>query len=140
MLPLPLLYCPRFESIVSKDELAGLACLEDVESRIVWGAVRSAGIAEDGGGSDEWEVEHGPFDEGTFTEVMDWRSHWTLLVNEVNRHIPEVIHGWYHVYTHPPGLVGGYMYRVLRSVLAFVERLVAYFYLKLSLYQPSSIK
>lgn len=46
-----------FQSILAKDELAGLACLEDVDSRIVRGGT----LAE--GGDDRWEVEHGPFEE-----------------------------------------------------------------------------
>ena len=46
-----------FESILLKDELAGLACCPDVESRLVAGGKK---VDEAG---DDWEVEHGPFEE-----------------------------------------------------------------------------
>eukprot|EP00904_Undaria_pinnatifida_P011073 jgi/Undpi1/7096/HiC_scaffold_22.g09570.m1 len=71
-----------FESILSRDELAGIACLPDAESRLVAGGRR----VDEGG--DDWEVEHGPFEEEAFSEIGE--THWTLLVNEVNRHVPEV--------------------------------------------------
>lgn len=73
----------RFTNILSKDELARLSCMDDVESRIVRGGTTVAG------GNDEWCVEHGPFEEEFFADIGP-RSRWTLLVNEVNRHEPEV--------------------------------------------------
>ncbi|CAB1099265.1 unnamed protein product [Ectocarpus sp. CCAP 1310/34] len=71
-----------FETILTKDELAGLSCCPDVEARVVTG-----GRYVDNAGKD-WEVEHGPFEEKMFSNLGE--THWTLLVNEVNRHVPEV--------------------------------------------------
>lgn len=47
----------RFEPPLSKDELANLACCEDVDSRIVRGGVD---VSSKGQG---WEVQFGPFEE-----------------------------------------------------------------------------
>jgi 50S ribosomal protein L16 3-hydroxylase len=58
------------------DELAGLACEEDVESRLV--------VKE----GDSWEVEHGPFAEERFNRLG--RKGWTLLVQAVDQYVPEV--------------------------------------------------
>ncbi|KAG5192697.1 hypothetical protein JKP88DRAFT_143585, partial [Tribonema minus] len=70
---------PRFQSPISPDELAGLSCADDVESNIVTGGKTP--------GNSDWAVRHGPFDEGTFEEEELGGSHWTLLVNEVNRYV-----------------------------------------------------
>ncbi len=59
------------------EELAGLACEEGVESRIV----------RERGGSAPWEVTWGPHPESTFATLPE--RGWTLLVQEVNRHVPE---------------------------------------------------
>lgn len=67
---------PGFRSPIDPDELAGLACDDDVESRI---------ILEKDGVSD-WELRHGPFSDQDFTELPE--THWTLLVQECNRHVP----------------------------------------------------
>lgn len=69
---------PGFRSLLSGDELAGLALEEDVESRLVI----------EKGGTEPWQVIHGALDESLFTTLPE--SHWTLLVQEVNRHVPEV--------------------------------------------------
>ncbi|MFB6273326.1 MAG: cupin domain-containing protein, partial [Salinibacter sp.] len=69
---------PNFRSPLSPEELAGLACEEDVESRIV--------LEE--GGEHPWELRHGPFLSEDFLELPE--THWTLLVQEVDRLIPEV--------------------------------------------------
>ena len=69
---------PGFESPLTAEELAGLACEDDVESRLVL----------DRGGAERWEVRHGPFDAAAFTELPAER--WTLLVQEVNRLVPAV--------------------------------------------------
>ena len=69
---------PGYESPIMPDELAGLACHESVESRLV--------IEKDG--QQPWEVKHGPFHDANFTSLPD--SHWTLLVQECNTHIPEL--------------------------------------------------
>lgn len=58
------------------DELAGLACEEEVESRVI----RQAGEA--------LEVERGPFAETRFEELG--KAPWTLLVQAVDHHVPEV--------------------------------------------------
>ncbi len=65
---------PNFQSPMSPDELAGLACEEDVESRIV--------LEKDG--SKPWECRYGPFDESAFATLPT--SHWTLLIQECNKH------------------------------------------------------
>jgi len=69
---------PNYIPPVSADELAGLACSEDVESRIV--------LEKDG--VSPWELRHGPFDENIFGHLPE--SHWTLLVQECNKHVPDL--------------------------------------------------
>ncbi|MEO7247250.1 MAG: cupin domain-containing protein [Novosphingobium sp.] len=56
--------------------LAGLACEEDVESRLIVG------------GLGNWSVEHGPVPEHRFAALGE--KAWTLLVQAVNHHVPEV--------------------------------------------------
>ena len=68
---------PDFEPPVSADELAGLACEEDVESRLV---------IQDAEG-DQWALENGPFEDARFSELPE--SHWTLLVQAADHWIPE---------------------------------------------------
>jgi 50S ribosomal protein L16 3-hydroxylase len=66
---------------LSPDELAGLATEPDIESRLLVG----------GNGTDiskGWRIEHGPFDEASFAALP--RSHWTLLVQDVDKYLPEV--------------------------------------------------
>jgi 50S ribosomal protein L16 3-hydroxylase len=58
------------------DELAGLACEEAVESRLV---VKKGDI---------WELEHGPFAEVRFSRLG--KQGWTLLVQAVDQYVPEV--------------------------------------------------
>ena len=69
---------PDFESPLTPNELAGLACEDGVESRLI--------LKE--GGEYPWELRHGPFDPEDFTELP--QTHWTVLVQEVDRLIPEV--------------------------------------------------
>lgn len=61
---------------VDPDELAGLACEEGVESRLI--------------GRDEgrWRVEHGPLAEDRFADMG--AAPWTLLVQAVDMHVPDV--------------------------------------------------
>lgn len=59
------------------EELAGLSCEEGVESRIV----------RERGGSAPWEVTWGPHPESRFATLPE--RGWTLLVQELNRHVPE---------------------------------------------------
>lgn len=61
---------------VSPDELAGLACEEEIESRLI----RPAGK--------KWVLEHGPIPEGRYEELND--APWTLLVQSVDQFVPEV--------------------------------------------------
>ena len=64
--------------VLSADELAGLACEDGVESRLV---------LEHGSGGD-WEVRHGPFEAGDFTQLPD--TGWTLLVQDVDKFVRDV--------------------------------------------------
>ncbi|MEQ4541499.1 MAG: cupin domain-containing protein [Billgrantia sp.] len=67
-----------FESPLDPDELAGLACEEGVEARLV----------EEDGPDGPWQVSHGPFDEAVFGELPE--RDWTLLVQAVDHYVPEV--------------------------------------------------
>jgi 50S ribosomal protein L16 3-hydroxylase len=58
------------------DELAGLACEDEVESRLI----TQAGT--------KWDAEDGPFPEARFGNLSDKR--WTLLVQAVDHYVPEV--------------------------------------------------
>ncbi len=69
---------PDFQSPLSPNELAGLACEDGVESRLI--------LKE--GGAHPWELRHGPFAQDDFLELPE--THWTVLVQEVDRLIPEV--------------------------------------------------
>lgn len=68
---------PDLRSPVSAEELAGLSCEEYVNGRLV--------LERDG--DYPWQVEFGPFEESRFTELPE--SHWSLLVSDVEKHIPE---------------------------------------------------
>ncbi|WP_447968694.1 JmjC domain-containing protein [Nitrospira sp. M1] len=67
---------PDIKPPIAADELAGLACEEAVESRLV---------IQDGV-SNRWDLTHGPFTEDTFTSLPD--THWTLLVQAVDFWVP----------------------------------------------------
>ena len=69
---------PDFQSPISPEELAGLACEEGVTSRLIL----------EKGGAEPWELREGPFEEEEFLNLPE--THWTLLVQEVDRLIPEV--------------------------------------------------
>jgi 50S ribosomal protein L16 3-hydroxylase len=58
------------------DELAGLACEEEMESRLI--------CRTDAG----WEMEQGPLAEERLAGLNE--SHWTLLVQAVDHHVPAV--------------------------------------------------
>lgn len=71
---------PGFSGLLSPDDLAGLACEEEVQSRIV---EQIKGI---------WQVRHGPFGEESFSQLPEQPNpehRWTLLVQSVNHFIPE---------------------------------------------------
>ncbi|SEK93405.1 cupin domain-containing protein [Halomonas daqiaonensis] len=69
---------PDFQCPLDPDELAGLACEEGVEARLV----------EEHGTDGPWQVSHGPFDEAVFAELPE--RDWTLLVQAVDHYVPEV--------------------------------------------------
>jgi len=69
---------PGFTSPISPEELAGLCCEPEVESRLVL----------EQGYSAPWTVEYGPIAESRFAELPE--THWTLLVQECNRYVPEL--------------------------------------------------
>ncbi len=68
---------PGFIDPIRPDELAGLSCEDGVESRIV----------REKGGARPWEVTWGPHPESLFASLPE--QGWTLLVQEVNRWVPE---------------------------------------------------
>ena len=61
---------------LAPDELAGLACEEGVESRLVQRA------------DDSWSIEHGAFPESRFGKLHE--ANWTLLVQAVDQFVPAV--------------------------------------------------
>lgn len=65
----------NWQNPLEPDELAGLACEREVESRLV--------VHDDG-----WKLEHGPLPAERFGELGS--SPWTLLVQAVDHHVPEV--------------------------------------------------
>lgn len=66
-------HCP-----IPADELAGLACEQDVESRLV----RRAGP------EGPWQLRHGPFQASDFAALPT--TGWTLLVQDVDKHDPRL--------------------------------------------------
>lgn len=58
------------------DELAGLACEKEVESRLVTQT------------RDTWKLEHGPFTETRFRKLG--KKPWTLLVQAADHYVPDV--------------------------------------------------
>ena len=68
---------PGYQPPLDADELAGLACEPDVETRLIQQTPE-----------DRWLLEHGPFDEERFSQLPE--SHWTLLVQDLEQHVPEV--------------------------------------------------
>lgn len=72
---------PDFVNPISADELAGLALEEGVESRMVFETLAVAPF---------WQLKTGPFSETDFSTLP--KTHWTLLVQGVDRWVPEVMH------------------------------------------------
>jgi 50S ribosomal protein L16 3-hydroxylase len=66
---------PHFKGLLDANELAGLACEDEVQSRIVQFK------------KSQWSVKNGPFDERDFAKLG--KSDWTLLVQSVNHYLPE---------------------------------------------------
>ncbi|MDR2218951.1 MAG: cupin domain-containing protein [Methylobacillus sp.] len=66
---------PGFGDMLTPNELAGLACEEDAQSRLV--------LHQRG----KWKLEHGPFPEERFAQLPE--KGWSLLVQGVNHHLRE---------------------------------------------------
>ncbi|HEX6929043.1 MAG TPA: cupin domain-containing protein [Gammaproteobacteria bacterium] len=67
---------PGFESPLGADELAGLACEDGIESRLI----------ERHG--DRYVLENGPFEEKRFAKLAT--RNWTLLVQDIEKHLPDL--------------------------------------------------
>ncbi len=67
---------PNYASPITAEELAGLACEEFIESRII----------SEHKSNPKWKIENGPFAESRFPDLPD--SHWTLLIQGVNKIFP----------------------------------------------------
>lgn len=67
---------PGFVDPLSPEELAGLACEEGVDARLVFTRGKT------------WDLQGGPFTERDFTALPD--THWTLLVQAVDQFVPGV--------------------------------------------------
>jgi len=68
---------PDYVSPISAEELAGLACEDFIESRIILEQKSTP----------KWALENGPFPESRFTSLP--KSHWTLLIQGLNKVFPE---------------------------------------------------
>ncbi|WP_405220348.1 cupin domain-containing protein [Lentisalinibacter sediminis] len=71
---------PGFRPPLTVDELAGLACEPEVESRLVF--------TERQGGTVRYRAETGPFEADYLAALPP--SDWTLLVHDLDRHLPEL--------------------------------------------------
>ncbi len=67
---------PSWRNPIAPDELAGLACEDGVEARLIIAKGR------------DWRVEHGPFAAKRFAKLPP--REWTLLVQAVDHAVPEV--------------------------------------------------
>lgn len=67
---------PGFVPELDESDIAGLACEDLAESRLVTGTFPAH----------DWTVRHGPFDEADLTALPG--SDWTLLVQDVEKHYP----------------------------------------------------
>lgn len=63
-----------FEPLLDGDDLAGLACEEMAESRLISGNIEDS----------DWQVRQGPFAESDFSALPE--QNWTLLVQDVEKH------------------------------------------------------
>ncbi|AFJ01803.1 hypothetical protein Q7C_632 [Methylophaga frappieri] len=80
----PLLIRGAFSAPVTDltpEELAGLACETDIESRLVQQLAKQ-----------EWSLQSGPFAETDFSKLPD--QDWTLLVQDVDKHWPSLQALW----------------------------------------------
>ena len=70
---------PDFVSPISAEELAGLACEDEIESRI---------ITTTDDTDCPWQLRNGPFNENDFTSLSD--KDWTLLIQDCQRYSDDV--------------------------------------------------
>ena len=70
-------FIPDFHDALTPEELAGLACEELVESRLVTEAQ-----------SGKRQLRHGPFEDSDFTQLP--QTNWTLLVQAVDQWVEDV--------------------------------------------------
>lgn len=68
---------PNFRTLLSPDELAGLATEDGVSARLVL----------EKGGKKPWQVEHGPFTAKRLTALP--KAHWSLLVSNLEHWLEE---------------------------------------------------
>ena len=71
----PLLIRNAFVSanaLITPEELAGLACEAEIESRLIIEDVAQ----------EKWSLQHGPLEEAIFSTLPE--SHWTILVQDVD--------------------------------------------------------
>jgi len=69
---------PDFQCPITAEELAGLSCEEEVNSRII--------MEKDG--DHPWFPIFGPMDEEVFSNLPE--THWTLAINDLEKVIPEL--------------------------------------------------
>lgn len=67
---------PDFVPELDSDDIAGLACDELAESRLVTGSFPEH----------DWQLQYGPFSDKDFSKFPEAR--WTLLVQDVEKHYP----------------------------------------------------
>ena len=67
---------PDFQNPLSPEELAGLACEQEIESRLITAS------------NHQWHLQHGPIEESVFQSLPE--QDWTLLVQAVDHWVPEV--------------------------------------------------
>jgi len=70
---------PEFSPPITPDELAGLACEAEIESRL---------IREQGDKDQTWQVTQGPLSESDFAGLPE--THWTILVQDMDKHLSEL--------------------------------------------------
>ncbi len=74
---------PAFAPPLQPDDLAGLACMHGALARIVARKPAAPPRAGTRKAAEQWTVQVGPFDEGTFAALPE--SNWTLLVQDVDK-------------------------------------------------------
>lgn len=74
---------PQFKNHLSPEELAGLSMEEEIESRLVIQNLEKPPL---------WQLLRGPFKKKDFKKLP--KSHWTLLVQGVDRFVPEIMALW----------------------------------------------